>query len=74
MEKTRKYRKTTVELCRNCGGRGYVTEDHFFEHEDGSSQKVGHTTCPCPVCDGRGRVWKVNEGSVKIEPFAGQTE
>lgn len=74
MEKTRVYRKTTVELCRNCGGRGYVTEDHVFEHEDGSSQKVGHTTCPYPVCDGRGRVWKVNEGSVKIEPFAGQTE
>ena len=34
MEKTREYRKTTVELCRNCGGRGYVTEDHFFEHEE----------------------------------------
>lgn len=24
MEKTREYRRTTVELCRNCGGRGYV--------------------------------------------------
>lgn len=74
MGKMREYRRTTVELCRNCGGRGYVTEEHVFGHEDGSSQKAGRSTRPCPVCDGRGRVWKVNEGTVRIAPFEGQTD
>lgn len=74
MEKIREYRKATVELCRNCSGRGYVTEDYDFEHEDVLSQTVVHTTHPCPVCEGRGRVWKVNAGTVKIEPFEDQTD
>lgn len=29
MCKTREYRKATVELCRNCGGRGYVHDPGF---------------------------------------------
>lgn len=74
MGKMREYRRTTVELCRNCGGRGYVAEEYVSGPEDGSWPKAGRSPRPCPVCDGRGRVWKVNEGSVKIEPFAGQTE
>ena len=44
MEKTREYRRTTVELCRNCGGRGYVAEEYVFGHEDGSSPKAGRST------------------------------
>lgn len=46
MEKTREYRRTTVELCRNCGGRGYVAEEYVFGHEDGSSPKAGRSTVP----------------------------
>ena len=53
MEKIREYRKATVELCRNCSGRGYVTEDYDFEHEDVLLQTVVHTTHPCPVCECR---------------------
>lgn len=69
MNKTREYRRSAVELCRNCSGRGYVCEsDH------GGTQMTGTPVVPCPVCDGRGRVWKVNEGTVRIEPFEGQKE
>ncbi len=70
MCKTREYRKATVELCRNCGGRGYVTE----EAVDVNGRLLRQHTTPCPICDGRGRVWKVNAGTVQIEPFDGQTE
>lgn len=68
MCKTREYRKATVELCRNCGGRGYLNERIF------RACGIQDVTVRCPVCDGRGRVWKVNEGTVKIEPFNGQSE
>ena len=69
MNKTREYRKSTVELCRNCGGRGYT-----YETDHGGTRMASMPVVPCPVCDGRGRVWKVNEGTVRIEPFEGQTE
>lgn len=68
MCKTREYRKATVELCRNCGGRGQVYGDIMFA----ASGPAGVSTVCCPICQGVGRVWKVNEGTVRIEPFAGQ--
>lgn len=70
MNKKREYRKATVELCRNCCGRGYVYNDILYAAAD----PAGVSTMKCPICDGRGRVWKVNEGTVQIEPFAGQRE
>lgn len=70
MCKTREYRKETVELCRNCGGRGYVYDDVLYA----ASGPVDISTRRCPVCDGQGRVWKVNAGTVQIEPFNGQKE
>lgn len=73
MCKTREYRKANVELCRNCGGRGYVTES-YYEENGAYPIEAGRSTKPCPVCDGMGRVWKVNAGTVQIEPFNGQKE
>lgn len=51
MCKTREYRKATVELCRNCGGRGYVHDSGFC-----GDRLMEVSVVPCPVCDGRGRV------------------
>lgn len=73
MCKLREYRKASVELCRNCGGRGYVTE-RIYTEETGYPVMTGQGTCPCPVCNGAGRVWKVNAGTVQIVPFNGQKE
>ena len=67
MCKTREYRKAPVELCRHCGGRGYVHDPGFC-----GDKLMEVSVVSCPVCDGRGRVWKVNAGTVKIEPFTGQ--
>lgn len=69
MNKTREYRRSAVELCRNCSGRGYT-----YEPDHGGVRMTEISVVPCPVCDGRGRVWKVNEGTVRVEPFEGQTE
>lgn len=68
MCKTREYRKATVELCRNCGGRGQVSGDVLYT----ASGSAGVSSVCCPICKGFGRVWKVNEGTVRIEPFTGQ--
>ena len=68
MCKTRKHFKKTIELCRNCGGRGQVSYDVLYT----ASGPAGVSSVCCPICKGFGRVWKVNEGTVRIEPFTGQ--
>lgn len=69
MKKKREYRKVSIELCRNCSGRGYV-----FECDPNGKKLNGASLVPCQVCDGRGRIWKVNAGTVQIEPYEGQQE
>ena len=63
MCKTRKHFKETIELCRNCGGRGIVSEPRY--RAGGIIKK----TVICPVCEGHGRIWKVIEGTVRIGPY-----
>lgn len=69
MQKKREYRWATVEICRNCKGCGFLKDER-----NGVGRFVVCVKTPCPVCDGHGRVWKVNEGTVTIEPFDGQSE
>ncbi len=63
MYKTRKHFKETIELCRNCGGRGLVSEPKYRENS------ISQQTVLCPVCAGHGRIWKVIESTVRIGPF-----
>lgn len=65
--KQKEYRKAIIDLCRNCYGSGTVDVDQFDKGEF-----IGRKTGKCPVCEGAGRVWKVNAGTVTIEPYTGQ--
>lgn len=68
MEKVRQYEYKEIEICRNCGGAGYVTpkvEGNFL---------LRRLQCPerkvtCDVCDGSGRVEKTKSITIKVKPY-----
>jgi DnaJ-class molecular chaperone len=65
--KTREYTRERVELCRNCQGAGVVfTTPDFHPH----GREVEATPIECPVCGGSGRVRKVLDIKITIEPYA----
>lgn len=57
------FKREQIEICRNCKGKGRV-----MEIDDDDSCDFGHEKA-CPVCGGCGRVKKITEGTIKIEPY-----
>lgn len=45
-----------IEVCRNCGGSGYVI-DGDFQHVE------------CEICGGSGRIKKTVQGTINIAPY-----
>lgn len=66
MKKVRQYNFEALEICRNCGGVGYV------KPEQGVLERL--LDCPdrrvhCPVCEGSGRVKVSRDVTVTVESF-----
>lgn len=55
--KTTTYNYSRICQCRNCEGRGTV--NHPLTGEPRT----------CPMCEGSGKVKKVNSGTVTVEPY-----
>ena len=60
MEKQKDFCYDTVEICRNCQGRGTVEINPVF-----GTKK----TEICPICEGTGRVLKHVEGNITVVPY-----
>ncbi len=58
--KIKPFKKSHVEVCRNCRGEGWVMPT------EGSDI---HTRTKCPVCKGSGKMRKTTEGTVTVEPI-----
>ena len=56
--KKRNFDYVKIELCRQCGGTGYL--------EPAAESAIVPV---CPVCNGSGRVKKRTAGSVTIEAY-----
>lgn len=62
MRKERRYKKTLIQVCRNCQGSGTVAADPAT-----SADPKKQITCP--VCEGSGRVNKLLDIDITIEPY-----
>jgi len=65
--KIRNYISDRIEICRNCLGTGTV------EEEKGGITglfRPGFLKAECPVCGGSGRVRKIVDITITIEPYA----
>lgn len=51
-----------IAICTDCHGTGMIDESTIL-------RKI---RVKCATCDGTGRVWKVKQGTVSVEPYHGQ--
>lgn len=62
MRKERRYKKSIIQVCRNCQGSGTVAADPA-KSADPTKQVT------CSVCEGSGRVNKLLDIDITIEPY-----
>lgn len=68
MEKVRQYGFEKIEICRNCGGTGYVipkVEGNFLLRRMQSPER----RITCDVCEGSGRVKKNTEITITVKSY-----
>lgn len=60
----KRYQHKTIELCRDCAGKGYVI---YFDEYDFKEENPLKKTCT--TCQGSGRVLVSKKIETTIEPF-----
>lgn len=65
MKKIRQYKFDTIEICRNCGGKGVVA----IEKKGLFPSLRGTGVTECDVCDGTGRVTVTKDVTITVESY-----
>ena len=60
-----RYNHPHISLCRQCGGKGYLS--NYDEYADETTTEV------CPLCQGSGRVLVSKTIQITINPYLNDT-